>query len=237
MKLRDPDSRALLDAYRAHTRPSPEARRRMASVLLDTKADKRHVWPWIVAGAVAAAAVVLWLVVGLVGGPLRMTARSNPSTAADRAQPNASVRVATSGPETRASDPVPPPLPPALATPAALRPEPATPGPAPVRARSDQRSAHTEDTAAFEEAADKWLRIEAAERALARGKPSLALDELDRHAREFPLADLGQERRALRVLALCAVGRTTEGRGQRSAFLRDFPRSTYRVRVELACSP
>ena len=86
-------------------------------------------------------------------------------------------------------------------------------------------------------AADAWLSIEAAERALAQGKPSVALDELDRHAREFPRADLAQERRALRVLALCAVGRTTEGRGQQGAFLRDFPRSTYRARVERACKP
>lgn len=239
MKLRDPDSSVLVDAYRAHTRPSAEARRRMASVLLETKADERRVWPWLVAGAAAAAAVVIWLVVALVGGPLSMTARSNPSTAADQAQPNASVRAVSEGPQTRASDPEPPPREPASTTRAALRADPRTPGPVPARARSDrgETSPAPEATAAIEGTADEWLRIDAAERALALGKPSLALVELDLHAREFPRADLRQERRALRVLALCALGRTAEGRGQQTAFLRDFARSTYRARVERACTP
>ncbi len=241
MKLRDPESSALVDAYRTHTRPSPEARRRMASVLLGPKADERRAWPWpwpwpwMVAAAVAAA-VVLWLVVAGVGGPLGMTARSNPTTASDQAQPTAPMGAASGDPRARASN-ASPPMQPASPTPAALPPEPATPAPLPARARPDPRAADPEDTATIEAAADEWRRIDAAERALAQGKPSLALDELDHHAREFPGADLRQERRALSVLALCALGRATEGRGQQRAFLRDFPRSTYRERVERACAP
>ncbi len=237
MKLRDPESSALLDAYRAHTQPSAEAKRRMQSVLLGTKADERRAWPWMLAGAVTAAAVALWLVLAGVGGPLGMTARSNPSTASDQAQPNAPVRAATGGPRARASNPAPPPLQPASPMPAALPPEPATPGPLPARARSDKRTADPEDTGTIDAVANEWRRIDAAERALAQGKPSLALVELDLHAQEFPRADLRQERRALRVLALCALGRATEGKGQQRAFLREFPRSTYRARVERACAP
>ena len=77
--------------------------------------------------------------------------------------------------------------------------------------------------------------IQSATRALHRGAPARALGVLGEHARRFPSGVLAEERRALRVLSLCELGRTSEGVRERDRFLARHPRSPLAERVRAAC--
>jgi hypothetical protein len=94
------------------------------------------------------------------------------------------------------------------------------------------RSAKANDVAM-----DEVRTIIRAKRALADGHPAEALTALEEHERAFPHGSLAEERDALRVLALCAEGRATEGAAERAAFLRAHPLSAYVDRVRAACVP
>ncbi|MEM7606942.1 MAG: hypothetical protein AAF411_16420 [Myxococcota bacterium] len=73
--------------------------------------------------------------------------------------------------------------------------------------------------------------IDAAQAALRRGEPRLALSTLERHRREFSRGALVEEREGLRVLALLRVDET---RGRRAAerFRRRYPSSLFRSAIE-----
>lgn len=86
-------------------------------------------------------------------------------------------------------------------------------------------------------AMDEVRTILRAKRALADGHPKDALTALEEHERTYPHGSLAEERDALRVLALCADGRATEGAAERAAFLRAHPLSAYGDRVRGACAP
>lgn len=77
--------------------------------------------------------------------------------------------------------------------------------------------------------------LQAAQTALAAGDVVAALQQLERHAREFPGGVLAPERAALRVVALCAGGREKEGRAAAASFLRAHPGSVLAGRVRGAC--
>jgi hypothetical protein len=86
------------------------------------------------------------------------------------------------------------------------------------------------------------LRAEAralgeAQRALDQGHPARALRLLEMQRRTFAGGALGEERSAARVLALCALGRTEEGRAEAARFLAAAPRSLLAPRVRAACAP
>ncbi len=68
--------------------------------------------------------------------------------------------------------------------------------------------------------------------ALQAGDPQKALALLDEQG-----GQLGEERAAARVLALCQLGRTAELEAARAAFLRDHPRSPLADRVRGGCAP
>jgi hypothetical protein len=68
--------------------------------------------------------------------------------------------------------------------------------------------------------------------ALQAGDPQKALALLDEQG-----GQLGEERAAARVLALCQLGRTAELEAARAAFLRDHPRSPLADRVRGRCAP
>ena len=85
------------------------------------------------------------------------------------------------------------------------------------------------------------LRVEVdllrqAKEATSHGDPSRALALLDDHASRFPKSALAQERRATRVLALCAAGRAQEARREAASFLADHPQSPLAPRVRDACA-
>ena len=79
--------------------------------------------------------------------------------------------------------------------------------------------------------------LQRAQTALAAGDPEAALARLGEHARDFKDGVLGRERDALRVTALCAAGRTAEGRAEGEAFVRAHAGSLLAERVRGACEP
>lgn len=74
-----------------------------------------------------------------------------------------------------------------------------------------------------------------AQAALRAHQPAQALEQLERHAHEFPAGFMAQERQAARALALCALGRKGEARAQASEFVRSWPASPLVSRMNEVC--
>jgi hypothetical protein len=79
--------------------------------------------------------------------------------------------------------------------------------------------------------------IRAALASLNAGDPQRALELLEAHAARYPIGAMGRERAGLRVLALCATGRSQEGRREQAAFLAAASDSPLQNRVRGACEP
>lgn len=71
--------------------------------------------------------------------------------------------------------------------------------------------------------------------ALGVGNPSAALAMTTRHAQQFSASPLADLRAALRIEALCQLGKTTQARGEATLFLRDHADSAVAPRVEKIC--
>ncbi len=67
--------------------------------------------------------------------------------------------------------------------------------------------------------------VEAARTSLSRSRGAAALEALDDHARRFPHGRLAEEREALAVQALVALGRGAEAKERAVRFRRTFPES------------
>jgi hypothetical protein len=76
--------------------------------------------------------------------------------------------------------------------------------------------------------------VGAAREALQHGDPGRALVVLEETQRRFPDGILLQEREALSISALAAVGRKAEAASRASVFLRAFPNSPHAERVRTA---
>jgi hypothetical protein len=74
-----------------------------------------------------------------------------------------------------------------------------------------------------------------ADEALRSGRPALALELLDEHARTFPHGVLSEERSAERVTTLCALGRTDEARAEARRFLATTPDSPLASQIRGSC--
>jgi hypothetical protein len=81
----------------------------------------------------------------------------------------------------------------------------------------------------------EMLLIGEAREALQSRDAAHALLLLDEHADRFPSGALGEERDALRVTSLCALGRVAEARAAASQFLRASPDSPHAGRVRASC--
>ncbi|MEX1362831.1 MAG: hypothetical protein AB1Z98_06880 [Nannocystaceae bacterium] len=103
----------------------------------------------------------------------------------------------------------------------ATRPDAPPPTPAPPAVTDDL-------------AAENQLLAQA-RRALLDDRPEHALARLDEHQRRFAEGLLTQERQALRAVALCEAGRTTEGKPAARSFLREHPQAALAHRVRSAC--
>ncbi len=76
--------------------------------------------------------------------------------------------------------------------------------------------------------------IEAARRSLVSGQARVALRRVREHRRKFRRGTLSQEREALWVRALVALGRTDQAKKRGAGFLKRFPRSLHRRAVQAA---
>jgi outer membrane biosynthesis protein TonB len=77
--------------------------------------------------------------------------------------------------------------------------------------------------------------VRAAHDALRAGRPDVALERMDQHRRDYPNGALAEERDALRVSAICALGRP-DGRSEAQAFLANHPESPFVARIRDACA-
>jgi len=75
-----------------------------------------------------------------------------------------------------------------------------------------------------------------AQRALREGRNSEALSRIEQQESQFASGELGQERRAAKIVALCALGRVTEARALALRFLADSPRSPLSARIRATCA-
>jgi hypothetical protein len=79
--------------------------------------------------------------------------------------------------------------------------------------------------------------LERARSAVASGEFSTALGAIAEHQRRFPAGRLQEEREALRVKTLVALGRKDEARRVAERFRSRFPRSVLLPRIEAAIGP
>lgn len=107
--------------------------------------------------------------------------------------------------------------------PVALRPDPASEEPA--LARQPTPTTLEAETSLVSRAIS----------ALHAGDPGAALRFLDEHRQRFPDGVLSEERDTERVAALCALGRTSEGRAAAEVFLAAHPAGALAARVRSAC--
>lgn len=77
--------------------------------------------------------------------------------------------------------------------------------------------------------------LKGAERALDENEPNKALALLNRHEVTYGDGQLREDRMALRIQALCALGKTAQGRGEATLFEREFPTSNHLKKVRNAC--
>ncbi len=115
----------------------------------------------------------------------------------------------------------------------------ASPSPPSRAARGPATHAPPDSTGAAAAApglADELDLVRQARAALHRGAPGDALALLERRDERHPAGALGQEAAALRILALCDLGRPDEARARGAAFLRSWPRSPLVSRIEGSCA-
>jgi hypothetical protein len=74
-----------------------------------------------------------------------------------------------------------------------------------------------------------------AQTAIRGGEPARSLRLLDEHARRYPEGALGEERDAMRIAALCALGRDAEARRATERFLRAAPQSPHAGPLRASC--
>jgi len=76
--------------------------------------------------------------------------------------------------------------------------------------------------------------LDAARAAVARGEPEAGLGPLKQHAARFPNGILTEEREALAVRILAAIGRSRDALARAEDFQRRFPNSLFAPTVEAA---
>jgi hypothetical protein len=166
------------------------------------------------------------MAVGVAGGVALDRSVLSPSSAprvvyVDRIVPPASVTIAPAATavETAAT---------ATATPSVPSSSTGVVAPAGTGARAPSRD--------LDLAAERTL-LETARTALGRSDPAAALASLERHAQRHPSGQLREERDALAVQTLAALGRTEEARSRADRFRRAYPGSLFLPVVDATVGP
>lgn len=234
-----PETRAFLDEVRTAEDPTPRDERRVLSAVHAALATGA-----IVSGGIAASKGVNVLGVsvatgvkagGLVLGlsaaawiaatalspiPPAPTAVSPARSAGPPASSAASVV-----PSPRSSDATPP-----LATESGKRPRTTTSPPS----ASPAATSSVPPSSALPSLREEIALLAEVNAALSRGDGATALQRLDEH--DAAERRLLAERKALRIRALCVLGRTAEAERLARAFLREHPTSVQRAAVERSCA-
>jgi len=213
----------LYHAARRQTQPNAETGRRVAALLAARLGAAPLVTATAWKGLVAAVALGL---VGYAG-----------ARALEGSSPPAPTSVAAVAPADDEQTPPPrpaahPPQPPPLAAPPEIE---TTPPPVAQPKRARARTATAPQLEAADRLREEVALIGGVKAALDGGRPGDAMTRLDEHARRFPEGELTPERRGYRAIALCELGKQTEGRGTGRTFAKAHPGSTLAGRVRAAC--
>ena len=128
------------------------------------------------------------------------------------------------------------PTPTAAPTSASSKPEPsALSVPTTTRNGAAAPTASTAKNAGSQLARERAL-LDLARAAAARGEPALALAQAERHRQQFPQGRLAEEREAMAIRALLALGRGAEARARADAFRASYPNSFLTPVIDSALS-
>ena len=227
----DPEARRLLDLTREARTPNAEDKRRVERSLSRSLGLAAFSVATGAASAATAksapATLVLKWTLGLAVPALVVASAATyfHGRSAER-QPTVVERPVADAPTVA---PAPPPEPPPTAATgtAALAPAPAEPPAAPRTAPAQAKKSETLE-------AELDLLHDAQVKRSSDPEGALAL--LVTHRKRYPKSVLGLEREALRVLCLCAAGRTAEAREVARRSFKNAPRSPLKASVEESCA-
>jgi hypothetical protein len=245
-----PESRAILDAAGEPAGPSEAERSRMKRTLLAHGATL--VGTGVAAGAMAtggvataatgAVATKLVVAVLVVAGATGTTVWGVHSLRRDAAERRQVPIAQQTAPPDRTSLATPSlPKPPVIDEPAQVSEAPpvapthAAPMSTSTRRVRVQAPAPAMAASSTPTLAAELVEIRAAQALLLRGDALGALGALDRYDSRFPNGVMREERRSLRVGALCALGRRAEARLEAQRLLTESPRSPQAARVRGSC--
>jgi hypothetical protein len=185
-------------------------------------------WKWL-------AKLKLWGSLGALSAVASTTALVVRHELRARPAPSA-VQVNVAAPPTSTA----PSTPDVTSTPAAPIDSSSEVAPAAVGSTSKPEAARRANASAKSDSADdvdsELSLLSSARTALAAHRPDLALQALDRDAREHPASPLREERAYTRIRALCELGRSADARRDADRFIAVWPTSLYRARIERSCA-
>jgi hypothetical protein len=233
-----PNARDLIEAARAGERPPAKARERVRSGVLARVGAGAAVGSATLLGAkTAISAGLLFKVVlgvgvaGVVAGIAVKSGVLGHGSPPPVAPVSASsmVTAAPTTPEAPAKTAIPtPPVPVSAAPTSSAAVEVAKP--------STTTKPRATAPVAGSSLVEETERLEKAQAELRAGHPDRALAALDEQDAEFKQGTLREERRAGRILALCAAGRKAEAKAEAARFLAESPRSPTAARIRSSCA-
>jgi hypothetical protein len=136
------------------------------------------------------------------------------------------------GPAPVSLAPLPPvaPQPVPVSAPAVVTPAPVATAEHPSEARGRARVSPLDPLAA------ELTLLQSAKQAWREGRPQAALELAQKHAQLYPRSQLASERDALKVFALCGLGRTSDARDLGASLLAREPASPFRASIEQSCA-
>jgi hypothetical protein len=222
----NPEARRILQLARQARTPSADDKRRVrAALALGVAATAVTVPTTAAAGASAKLAGAMGVFTGLRGIVSGVVIASTSVGAGaylwTHARRVAEASVVVSPAPVAPARPSPVAVPESVNTPPAERPSDV-----PGRAR----------VAPADPLAAELTLLHAAKQAWQDGKSQTAFDLAQRHAQLYPHSQLASERDALKVFALCGLGRTSDARDLASALLSRAPGSPFRASLEQSCA-
>lgn len=229
-----PTARDVIAAYRRGRVLSADARASVESRLADSIARRDHERARVETRrriaiativALATAACIVLLARGLRSVPTRPTQSDDRGQAPYERGDERTEPVDPRAPERDTVDPITP-----APMPVEVHAE-RTPAPSRTTSRSEAAPARPDATLAEELAIVRSVRA-----AIDRDDPDAALAAVAEHERRFADGQLVEERKSLRIEALCRAGKAPQARAEAQIFLREHPRSAHADRVRSACA-
>lgn len=241
MKELSPEARALFRSAREAAEPPPDAQARARKALQDRIA-RDAAQPsgprWSSSAPLKALAVAVVALSAALG--LRERARHVPNTAVVRHVASQPSPPATEGSaaveEVRVAAPEPAPQDARPVPVAVALPRRGAANATPRRATAATRASAPSSAERAQRLAEEIRLVSQARLALRGGDGARALATVDEHRRRFPQGALATESSAVRVLALCALGRAAEARVLARAWLASSERSPLANSVRRSCA-